>query len=272
VAAALNRAFHQDANMSATLTLNERELSFLRESNAIEDIDNVDYSRPENRRAGAGHVGAFVQSQELARRHAALTEQDVCRWQGMIAEEQLRFGHSIPRDGIGRLRSVDVRVGSHIAPPFSSVPDLFKKWSSDLYDALASQDRDTIELLGDYFQRFEAIHPFVDGNGRTGRLVANYIAAFAGIPIIVFRASERPAFYAAHRSKMAMRCFMADKYREAMYVQPGVVAERSFAGGYADVYPIGDGNTLIFERHPLIERQRQWAAIAAAKDEGGSDS
>lgn len=30
-------------------------------------------------------------------------------------------------------------------------------------------------------------------------------------PIIVFRFNERAAFYEAHRGKMAMRVFMADK-------------------------------------------------------------
>jgi hypothetical protein len=70
------------------------------------------------------------------------------------------------------------------------------------------------DSVGELFQRLEAIHPFVDGNGRTGRLVANFVNLSLAQVLIVFRASERPAFYAAHRSKPAMKLFIASKLRE----------------------------------------------------------
>lgn len=253
--------------MSDTVELDSRSLIFLQESNAIEDIVNIDYSVPENRSQQSGHVGAFVRSQQLAREPAALTEEEVCRWQGMLTLEQLAFGHAIPRDGVGRLRLCDVRVGSHVAPPFAEVPTLLHAWLTDLNETVAdirSGSADILgpDVLGDYFQRFEAIHPFVDGNGRTGRLVANYLATVLGVPIIVFRASERPAFYAAHRSKMAMRCFMADKYREAMFIAPGVVAERAGVGSFSDIYRFPDGETLIVEQHELIKAQQKWRVLA----------
>ena len=47
---------------------------------------------------------------------------------------------------------------------------------------------------------FESIHPFSDGNGRTGRILLNYLAISQGYPPIVIKgisSSEREQYYAA---------------------------------------------------------------------------
>lgn len=243
-----------------------RAIEFLHESNAIEDITNVDYTLPQNAAADRGHFGAFIDSQNKAEARAPLSLDDLCRWQRWLTEEQLRFGHTLPAGGAGTLRSprypMNVRVGFHIAPSFEDVPQLLATWLSELNARVAStprfpEDFTIADALGELFQRFEAIHPFVDGNGRTGRLVANYLATAYGLPIIVFRFNERDAFYAAHRSKMAMRVFMADKIREAIFFPGRGLLLRNEIGSSADIY---DG--LIVERHQLIKKQREWQAHA----------
>jgi len=45
--------------------------------------------------------------------------------------------------------------------------------------------------------RFVKIHPFVDGNGRTGRLLLNFELMKAGYPPAVIRKEERLAYYDA---------------------------------------------------------------------------
>ena len=90
-------------------------------------------------------------------------------------EHVLRL-HSIIAGGVmdqedaGRYRSIMVRVGRHVPPPPDQVSGLMRellewwnkeapKWSPVLSSAII------------HFQ-FEDIHPFADGNGRTGRMLA----------------------------------------------------------------------------------------------------
>jgi Fic family protein len=259
----------RDGGARRTVTVQDpsaRAIEFLHESNAIEDITNVDYTLQQNAATDRGHFGALLDSQGKAESRARLSVDDICRWQRWLTEEQTQFGHTLPAGGAGALRSpqypMNVRVGFHIAPSFEDVPQLFATWLSDLNARVASiprfpEDFTIADALGEFFQRFEAIHPFVDGNGRTGRLLANYLATAYGLPIIVFRFDEREAFYAAHRSKMAMRVFMADKVREAIFFPGQGLMLRKQIGHFADIY---DG--LIIERHQLIEKQREWRAQA----------
>ncbi len=45
--------------------------------------------------------------------------------------------------------------------------------------------------------RFEAIHPFIDGNGRTGRLLANFLLMRAGYLPVNIKFEDRRAYYDA---------------------------------------------------------------------------
>lgn len=45
--------------------------------------------------------------------------------------------------------------------------------------------------------RFVKVHPFIDGNGRTGRLVMNFELMKAGYPPAVIRKEDRLAYYDA---------------------------------------------------------------------------
>ncbi len=73
----------------------------------------------------------------------------------------------------GRWRAIDVRVGSHLAPPFVEVPVLMRTYCLDLQARLTSfagtLDDSLLECLAFGEGRLLSIHPFEDFNGRVTR-------------------------------------------------------------------------------------------------------
>lgn len=53
------------------------------------------------------------------------------------------------------------------------------------------------ELLAEAHNRFERVHPFIDGNGRSGRLALNLVLVRLGYPPVVILKSQRAAYLRA---------------------------------------------------------------------------
>lgn len=78
-----------------------------------------------------------------------------------------------PRLNAEGLRSCGVRVGSDIKPDWQSVPRLLEV-------LVAAQD--TL-APAEWFHEFEEIHPFRDGNGRTGQILYNLLNGTLNAPV-----------------------------------------------------------------------------------------
>lgn len=52
-----------------------------------------------------------------------------------------------------------------------------------------------IERVALFHLLFEGIHPFIDGNGRTGRLLLNFELSSAGFPVINIKFADRRKYY-----------------------------------------------------------------------------
>ena len=91
----------------------------------------------------------------------------------------LMAGYPDPRMRPGQYRNVNVRVGNWRAPDHQLVPALMERF-------LAWMDQEPDPLLRALWghRQFETIHPFADGNGRTGRLL---ICQTLGAPLIISR-------------------------------------------------------------------------------------
>jgi Fic family protein len=103
------------------------------------------------------------------------------------------------RDDIaGRFRNENefVRVGSHIAPNPREIEERIKKMLSE-YNAINYEN--IIKRIARLHLTFEYIHPFVDGNGRIGRVINNYLLIREGFVPINIKFIDREKYYQAFR-------------------------------------------------------------------------
>ena len=101
---------------------------------------------------------------ERHQRKVAITHEDVLTIHRLIA------GGVMDQGAAGRYRQVGVRVGRHLPPPHEEVSGLMREWLA-WWNEDSAQWPPVITSAVVHF-RFEDIHPFADGNGRTGRLLA----------------------------------------------------------------------------------------------------
>lgn len=95
----------------------------------------------------------------------------------------------------GQYRKTEVRIAGaeHIPPESWEVGRAMDEWGAGLVNADSSVH--PIALAAMAHHRLVSIHPFVDGNGRTARLVMNLILMRAGYPPTVILRSNRKQYY-----------------------------------------------------------------------------
>ena len=60
-----------------------------------------------------------------------------------------------------------------------------------------AQLAEVLERWAYFHAKFENIHPFADGNGRTGRLVMNYLLLLNDHPPVIIHEEDRKGYYSA---------------------------------------------------------------------------
>ena len=105
---------------------------------------------------------------------------------------------NIHDDVAGRFRKDNeyVRVGSHIAPAPSEVMPRLEKMLSEYH---AASRNNIIQRISKLHLEFEYTHPFVDGNGRIGRVLNNYLLIREGFVPINIKFIDRKKYYEAFR-------------------------------------------------------------------------
>lgn len=151
-------------------------IDFLRESNNIENVWGDDAL------AQAIYAWEFVLSK------AELTPSIVLKTHKILMLNQ----RLLPNEK-GYFRKQAVTVGGRMGKPWYAVPALIGQWCHQ------ANSLNILSSVEEYVQKthvdYEKIHPFIDGNGRTGRIFMNWQRVRIGLPILVIRESERGDYY-----------------------------------------------------------------------------
>lgn len=130
------------------------------------------------------HAAALRSIMELARgKTSDLSE-------GTLLDIHNTILRGIDDANAGHYRSIPVRIsGSEvILPNPRKVPDRMARFIRDITTA---DDLHAIELAAEAHYQLVTIHPFVDGNGRTARLLMNLILMQHGYPPALIRKRDR---------------------------------------------------------------------------------
>ena len=136
-------------------------------------------------------------------------EQAVEAWKYLVKQKELTAGVILKTHKIlmlkepllpnerGYFRKVQVMVGGKEKMRWESGPlaidelcDRIKHISDFPY-----KKKDLEEMSKSLHIQYENIHPFVDGNGRTGRMFMNWWRLQRDLPILVIKESEKQDYY-----------------------------------------------------------------------------
>ena len=139
-----------------------------------------------------GYKEAFEYVEQLAKKQEKLSINDICNIHYLVLSHR--------QEDRGRFRRVPVRIAGALTEPVQ--PYLIEPLLQELLDEMSTpNDQLSVpEQVAWFHLRFESIHPFIDGNGRTGRLLMNLQLIRAGLPPINVKYTDRRRYYDAFES------------------------------------------------------------------------
>lgn len=171
--------YNSNAIEGNTLTLRETDL-------VLRGL-TIDKKPLKDHMEAVGHKEAFDFVTELVKEKCEINERVIKQIHYLVLADK--------KDDRGVYRRVPVRImgaAHETAQPYLIVT----KMEELLRNYLASEEH-IVTKLARFHIEFEGIHPFIDGNGRTGRLLVNLELMKAGYPPIDIKFTDRIAYYNA---------------------------------------------------------------------------
>lgn len=177
----VEHTYNSNAIEGNTLTLQETAL-------VLQGI-TIDRKPLKDHLEAVGYKEAFQYVEELAKQDKPLTDFEIKSIHSLVLADR-------PEDK-GTFRRVNVRIAGAITEPVQpymiepKIEELledYKNWAKTMH---------IVERVALFHLRFESIHPFIDGNGRTGRLLMNLQLIREGLPAVNIKYSDRRSYYDA---------------------------------------------------------------------------
>ena len=161
----------------------------LKETAMVLDGMTIDQKPLKDHLEAVGHRDAFLYIQDIAKQELPLSEFVIKNIHSLVLMNQ-------PEDK-GIYRKIPVRIMGAYTEPVQ--PYLIEPKMTELL--AANEERkitmSVIERIARFHLEFEGIHPFIDGNGRTGRLIMNLDLIRNGYPAINVKFADRKKYYDA---------------------------------------------------------------------------
>ena len=178
--------------VGTTFTSNALEGNSLTESETkviIEDGLTIEGKPLRDVYEAVGHAKAYDYMYELSH-NEPLTEEVICNLHKL-------FYQQMDSERAGQYRKVPVFISGsqYSVSPVAEIGKRMKQlvqWYNNNENKLHP-----VVLAAELHKRFVFIHPFIDGNGRTGRLLVNLELMKAGYPPIDIKFTDRKAYYDA---------------------------------------------------------------------------
>ena len=171
--------YNSNAIEGNTLTLRETDL-------VLRGL-TIDQKPLKDHMEAVGHKEAFDFVRELVQENAPLSERVIQQIHYLVLADK--------KEDRGVYRRVPVRILGARHEPVQ--PYLIQPKLEQLLREYAESGEHPVTKLARFHIEFEGIHPFIDGNGRTGRLLVNLELMKAGYPPIDIKFTDRLAYYRA---------------------------------------------------------------------------
>lgn len=182
--------YNSNAIEGNTLTLRETAL-------VLEGV-TIDKKPLKDHLEAVGHRDAFLYVQQLVTEKVPVSERVIKEIHSLVLMDR--------PDDKGVYRRIPVMImGAYHEPP---QPYLVPVQMERFIAVQKESKRHPIENAAVFHLDFEGIHPFIDGNGRTGRLLLNLMLMQQGYPPIDVKFADRKRYYACfdsyYKDKTAM--------------------------------------------------------------------
>ena len=171
--------YNSNAIEGNTLTLRETDL-------VLRGL-TIDQKPLKDHMEAVGHKEAFEFVIGLVKENIPLSESIIKQIHYLVLADK--------NDDRGVYRRVPVRIMGAQHEPVQ--PYLIQPKMEQLLQAFSESKEHIVTKLARFHIEFEGIHPFIDGNGRTGRLLVNLELMKAGYPPIDIKFADRIAYYNA---------------------------------------------------------------------------